>query len=1431
MELLRRLRSTLLFMTLITLVACGGGDGDLSGNGNGGGNTSVTTVELSIDHTDVRSDNPAVITATVLTDGVVVVGEVVTFSTSLGALDPASGSALTDINGVATIEIHPGDVEGAGSVTAEVLGVISSPIGFTSAGDAALEGKAVQLDIVIADGGSSVSNATPATLSATVIEDGVAVVGEVVSFTTTLGNLDPAIGTAITNANGIATVLLTAGTVEGAGVVNVVTTTGESDSIGFATLGDEVIIAPTKTVTLTTSSSTVSNSSPATLNATVIENGSAVAGEVVSFTTTLGNLAPAIGTAITNVNGIATITLTAGTVEGAGVVNVVTTTGESDSIGFATLGDEVIIAPTKTVTLTTSSSTVSNSSPATLNATVIENGSAVAGEVVSFTTTLGNLDPAIGTAITNVNGIATIILTAGTVEGAGVVSAVTTTGESDSIGFATSGDEVIVVPTKTIALTISATTVSDVAPATLSATVIENGAAVMGEVVSFTTTLGNLDPAIGTAITNVNGIATIILTAGTVEGAGVVSAVTTTGESDSVGFTSSGDGVGSGINITLVLTDTAGNEVEQISSISPGKLVATVTGVTEAVIVTFSSDLGSIPIQTAIATSGSGYVATVDLLAGNSLGAGTVTAQLASGETEQLVFSIGASALGLGYAIDIATGLPNGLIELSSNSISAGATAGLTINVWDISNATPGTPATIFTTETVEISFSSRCSGLATPTATIDSPVSTINGVVQSTYLAQGCQNDDVITATANAGGNPLSATGTLNVGIANAGSIEFVSATPENISLQGVGGIENSTIIFRLRDENGNVAPNKDVSFSLSTDVGGIGISPVNAKTDSNGLVQTVINSGTIHTSVRVRAELDDDTSIFTQSSLLVISTGIPDQDSFSLSASVFNPEAWNIDGTEVTITARLADAFNNPVPDGTAVSFTTEGGSIGDSCTTSNGVCSVIWTSQNVRPEGQELGEVNNGPTLVKGSTDISQGFDFTSKAIRFNVITSNGTDNVSLSSSYSTKAELLTEINTSLTNSSVMAASGFEEILEFISVDGLDITITDVSVGTVTTLDVLGIADGTNYYNNATQVLGIVDISGGGDFTANDIIFDVETVDGTDTVNLNANYVSTSVLLATINASLSTSSVSASEFVYAGASYLLLTSSTRLDVKITDGGGTSTTIAQLGISDGTTFPSRVNSSSPQTTNFMGQKYGGRATISASAIGEESFPDLNGNGQYDLAEKDAFLGDNGQTGLDINGMYYDLNESFVDYNEDGIYNPQESAGDGETGGEAETFDDFNTSGDFDLKDNQYNGSLCGDADNCSVDKSINVRGSVVLVMSGSNPRFVTNYPVNGDNINIVSDGTGSASVTISDFHNQPMPAGSEVKFEAAVGSTKGIDTYSWPNTTKNGGSTFSVTVEGEKDKTISGPLTVTVTTPSGLATTYTVATIVITP
>ncbi len=191
-----------------------------------------------------------------------------------------------------------------------------------------------------------------------------------------------------------------------------------------------------------------------------------------------------------------------------------------------------------------------------------------------------------------------------------------------------------------------------------------------------------------------------------------------------------------------------------------------------------------------------------------------------------------------------------------------------------------------------------------------------------------------------------------------SAGSIEFINAAPTFMSMKGTGGQgygETSQVTFKVVDITGAPIEGATINFTVSTTVGGLSLSPASASTNASGLVTTTVQAGTISTPVRVGASvtLSDGELIYVQSDLLTVTTGIPDQNSFSLSMDKFAPEGWNYDGQEVVVTARLGDRFNNPVPDGTVVNFTTEGGSIESSCTTTDSSCTVTWTSQNPRPD----------------------------------------------------------------------------------------------------------------------------------------------------------------------------------------------------------------------------------------------------------------------------------------------------------------------------------------------------------------------------------------------------------------------------------------------------------------------------------------------
>lgn len=292
----------------------------------------------------------------------------------------------------------------------------------------------------------------------------------------------------------------------------------------------------------------------------------------------------------------------------------------------------------------------------------------------------------------------------------------------------------------------------------------------------------------------------------------------------------------------------------------------------------------------------------------------------------------------------------NGRIGVSNNitQLSAGGVTTLEVYVVSSTNS-PVVTAT-------PITFISSCISankaiLKNSAGEVASTTSTINGRATMVYTANGCVGTDRVTASATINGTTVYANVDLSIEAGTVGSIRFDSATPDSIGLKGSGGNETSVVRFRVVDGNGAPIENTPVSFTMSTTAGGLSMSPVTALSDSEGYVSTTIQSGTVSTDVNVTATVTGST-ISTSSLVLKVSTGVPVQRSASLSATKFNPRGWDRDGEEVTITMRMADDFGNPVVDGTAVTFWTEGGAIGPNCTTKGGTCSVVWKSQEERP-----------------------------------------------------------------------------------------------------------------------------------------------------------------------------------------------------------------------------------------------------------------------------------------------------------------------------------------------------------------------------------------------------------------------------------------------------------------------------------------------
>lgn len=382
-------------------------------------------------------------------------------------------------------------------------------------------------------------------------------------------------------------------------------------------------------------------------------------------------------------------------------------------------------------------------------------------------------------------------------------------------------------------------------------------------------------------------------------------------------------------------------------------------------IITYSADIGSLNTTTALTNSQG--VASVTLAGNDALGAGIITATYGEESalaTDRVNYQVIASdevilddVIRIGY-FDADNNFVEGQIELSitGDEISAGGTLGLSVDLVDSEDA----PVTIPTS----VSFTSNC--VASGNATIEETVFSIQGEAKATYEDVDCAGlngiEDVIVASVSLNGVTNVAQATIAIAGESLGSIEFMSAEPETIVLRGTGGQgnqETSTLTFQVKSALGNPLAQQDVEFVLDTTAGGITVSPAIGVTNSQGIVTTKVTAGSVPTAVRVtaKASSEDGTDIQTQSDLLSINTGLPEQRSFTLSTEVRNPEAGNINNVDVVITAQLADNFNNPVPDGTTVNFTTEGGTIEPSCLTTNGACQVTWTSSEPRVDDHRI------------------------------------------------------------------------------------------------------------------------------------------------------------------------------------------------------------------------------------------------------------------------------------------------------------------------------------------------------------------------------------------------------------------------------------------------------------------------------------------
>lgn len=520
------------------------------------------------------------------------------------------------------------------------------------------------------------------------------------------------------------------------------------------------------------------------------------------------------------------------------------------------------------------------------------------------------------------------------------------------------------------------------------ATLKKGSSKLSGQLVSFSATTGTVTPA--TKLTNADGIAEVIVSnPALTEEAGTVTASYTPSDAEAITASRNYEFMGSGSNTQIdplklsasilkssaLVTRFKVDEAVQLQAIL---LDSESQGIADAK-VTFSA--GSAVLNPASALTNNQGIAQVTYTpSATDLGANTLTvtvdyqgqslqnSSLYEVLSKDAVNQEGTLKLGSFNGAVFTEGKLTSTLTADTNGaykISAGGSFGVTASL--VLEANDGTITRVQTPSS--ISFSSDCT--TNNSATLDTPVTTLSGNASSTFQDTSCsgnsERNDQILATTVAGNQTLTASLPFTLQRQTLASLSFESAEPTQIRIKGAGGTgssESSLVSFKVTSANGQPAAQQAVSFTLDTVVGGLsfanGTANAQSLTNSQGIASVRVLSGTVPTPVRVVATaVDTDTKevITSQSEQLTVNTGLPQQLGFSLATSNANPEAGNIDGEKVTVTARLSDSFGNPAPNDTTVNFTSEGGQIEPSCLTQNGACSVTWTSSSPRPQDHRI------------------------------------------------------------------------------------------------------------------------------------------------------------------------------------------------------------------------------------------------------------------------------------------------------------------------------------------------------------------------------------------------------------------------------------------------------------------------------------------
>ncbi|MCK5738174.1 Ig-like domain-containing protein, partial [bacterium] len=461
----------------------------------------------------------AVVTATVVdVNNNPVSGETVTFgiSTNNSGANLSAATGVTGLSGEVAVIYTAGLINNvADTVTATGAGLSKSTVLIIDA-DAVMVSK-IELssgaESIPADGSSEVF------VRAQVFDiDGNPISDIGVVFTTTAGTILTATPV-VTDENGYAQITLQSS-------VSPATVTVTAIASGFRATKDVKFTAGApKTIVVTPAPQTVNPAGASTVTATLTDaSGNPLSGETITFNFTANASGANLSapSAITNINGEATVTYTAGNTDGIDIVRAESVTNTLViGTGSITVDPDAVVVQGITVISGAAGLVADGTSTTTIRAIVTDmNGQPAQGIMVDFATTLGSVSPFSRT--TDVNGMAEVTLTSAANTGIATVSA-------EANGFTATVDvEFTAGVPNTIVVSPAPSTVNPAGISTVTATLTDTlGNPLSGETITFnfSANASGANLSAPSAITNINGETTVTYTAGNTDGIDIVRAV------------------------------------------------------------------------------------------------------------------------------------------------------------------------------------------------------------------------------------------------------------------------------------------------------------------------------------------------------------------------------------------------------------------------------------------------------------------------------------------------------------------------------------------------------------------------------------------------------------------------------------------------------------------------------------------------------------------------------------------------------------------------------------------------------------------------------------------------------------------------------------------------------------------------------------------